>query len=51
MKTVTILLTKYTDIGSKIISMISPYGYTHASISIDEKEEILSHVCTIQVVT
>lgn len=40
MKTVTILLTKYMDIGSKIISMISPYGYTHASISIDEEEEI-----------
>lgn len=40
MKTVTILLTKYKDVGSKIISMISPYGYTHASISIDEKEEI-----------
>lgn len=40
MKTVTILLTKYMDIGSRIISMISPYGYTHASISIDENEEI-----------
>lgn len=40
MKTVTILLTKYSDLFGRFISGISKYGYSHASISIDEKEEI-----------
>jgi hypothetical protein len=40
MKTVTFLLTKFTDIFGKFISWYSNGGYTHASISIDEDEEI-----------
>ena len=40
MKTITILLTKYSDIFSKFISLISKGSYTHASISIDENEDI-----------
>ncbi|MBS6561427.1 MAG: hypothetical protein KH355_14325 [Clostridiales bacterium] len=40
MKTITILLTKYSDLFGKFISGISKYGYSHASISIDEKEEV-----------
>ena len=40
MKTVTILPTKYSDLFGRFISGISKYGYSHASISIDEKEEI-----------
>lgn len=38
-KTVTILLTKYTDLFSRFISLISKNGYSHASISIDGNEE------------
>jgi hypothetical protein len=40
MKTVTILLTKFTDVFGKFVSWYSHGGYTHASISIDEDEEI-----------
>jgi hypothetical protein len=40
MKTVTILLTKYTDIFGRFLSWYSHDGYSHASISIDEEEEI-----------
>lgn len=40
MKTVTILLTRYSDLFGRFICGISRYGYSHASISIDEKEEI-----------
>lgn len=40
MKTVTILLTKYSDLFGRFISWISGDGYSHASISIDEEEEI-----------
>lgn len=40
MKTVTILLTRYSDLFGRFIAGISRYGYSHASISIDEKEEI-----------
>lgn len=39
-KTVTILLTKYTDLFSRFISIISKNGYSHASISVDGDEEI-----------
>lgn len=38
-RTVDILLTKYTDLFSRLISLISKNGYSHASISIDEKME------------
>ena len=40
MKTVTILLTRYSDIMGRFICKISRYKYSHASISIDEKEEV-----------
>lgn len=40
MKTVTVLLTKYSDLFGKFICGISRHKYSHASISIDEKEEI-----------
>lgn len=40
MKMVTILLTKYSDLFGRFISAISRDGYSHASISIDGKEEI-----------
>lgn len=40
MKTITILLTKYSDFFGRFISRISKYGYSHASISIDAREEI-----------
>jgi len=40
MKTVTILLTKYSDLFGSFISVISGNGYSHASISIDGEEEI-----------
>jgi hypothetical protein len=40
MKNVTILLTKFTDVFGKFVSWYSHGGYTHASISIDEDEEI-----------
>ena len=40
MKTVTILLTRYSDWFGKFISAISKNRYSHASISIDEDEEI-----------
>ena len=40
MKTVTILLTKYSDFLGRFISGISKYHYSHASISIDGEEEI-----------
>lgn len=40
MKTITILLTRYSDLFGRFICGISRHGYSHASISIDEKEEI-----------
>lgn len=40
MRTVTILLTRYSDWFSKFISLISRESYSHASISIDGEEEI-----------
>ena len=40
MKTVTILLTKYSDWFGKFICAISKNSYSHASISIDGAEEI-----------
>lgn len=40
MKTVTILLTKYSDLVGRFICRISKNRYSHASISIDEAEEI-----------
>lgn len=40
MKTVTVLLTRYSDLFGKFICGISKNGYSHASISIDENEEI-----------
>lgn len=39
-KTVTILLTKYSDFWGRIIRGINGEGYSHASISMDEEEEI-----------
>lgn len=40
MKTVTVLLTRYSDLFGKIICAISKHGYSHASLSIDGEEEI-----------
>ena len=40
MKTVTILLTKYSGWYARLICWASKSKYSHASISIDEKEEI-----------
>jgi hypothetical protein len=40
MKTVTISLTKYSDFLGRLIRGIDGSGYSHASISIDGKEEI-----------
>ena len=40
MRTVTISLTKYTDFLGRLIRGIDQSGYSHASISIDGKEEI-----------
>lgn len=40
MKTVTILLTKYSDMFGRCICKLSRSGYSHASISIDGDEEI-----------
>lgn len=40
MKTVTILLTKYSDWFGTFICKICKKDYSHASISIDEKEEV-----------
>ena len=40
MKTITILLTKYSDPFGRFICGISKNRYSHASISIDETEEI-----------
>lgn len=40
MRTVTILLTRYSDWFGKFIRAIGRSGYSHASISIDGKEEI-----------
>ena len=39
-KTITILLTRYSDLFSSFIYTISNRGYTHASLSIDEEEEL-----------
>ena len=39
MKTISILLTSYTDIFSQIVNLFSN-GYSHSSISIDESENI-----------
>ena len=40
MKTVTILLTRYSGLFGRFICGISKHGYSHASISIDGAEEI-----------
>ena len=40
MKTVTVLLTRYSDLFGKVICTISKYSYSHASISVDDEEEI-----------
>lgn len=40
MKTVTVLLTSYSDLFSRFISGISKHHYSHASISIDGNEEL-----------
>lgn len=40
MKTVTVLLTRYSGFFGSFISGISKHGYSHASLSIDENEEI-----------
>lgn len=40
MKTVTVLLTKYSGIFGRFICAVSRHGYSHASISIDGAEEI-----------
>ena len=40
MRTVTILLTKYSGWFGRFICAISKNGYSHASISIDGAEEI-----------
>ena len=40
MKQVTILLTKYTDFWGRFARGITGKGFSHASISLDEKEEI-----------
>lgn len=39
MKNVAILLTKYTDFMSRFVCILTRGGYSHVSISIDEKEE------------
>lgn len=36
MPTVSILLTKYSDWGSTLIYTLTGFGYTHASISLDD---------------
>lgn len=41
-KTVTILLTKYSSWFGRFICAISKNGYSHASISIDDAEEIFT---------
>lgn len=40
MRTVTVLLTKYSDLFGRFICGINRNGYSHASISIDGTEEI-----------
>lgn len=40
MKTVTILLTRYSDMMGRFICRISRHQYSHASVSIDDKEEV-----------
>lgn len=40
MKKVTVLLTKYTDFWGRFARGITGKGYSHASISLDENEEI-----------
>lgn len=40
MRTVTILLTRYSDLFGRFICRISTNKYSHASISIDREEEI-----------
>lgn len=40
MKKVTILLTKYTDFWGRFARGITGKGFSHASISLDENEEI-----------
>ncbi|MEI3266318.1 MAG: hypothetical protein V8R85_03950 [Frisingicoccus sp.] len=39
-KTITILLTGYSDWFSRFIRIISRSGYSHASLSIDGTEEV-----------
>lgn len=40
MKTITILLTGYSDWFGRFIRVISRSGYSHASLSIDGTEEV-----------
>jgi len=40
MKSVTILLTKYSDCISTILYQIGGHGYTHASLSLEENENV-----------
>lgn len=40
MKTVTVLLTRYSDLFGRFICKISRNAYSHASISIDGEEQI-----------
>lgn len=40
MRTITILLTKYSDFLGRMVRGISGKGYSHASLSIDGNEEI-----------
>lgn len=35
-KTVTVLLTKYSDFASRLVAIISGSGYTHASLALDD---------------
>lgn len=38
MKTITVLLTKYSDWVSSIVYHMGGHGYTHASLSLDEAD-------------
>lgn len=40
MRTVTVLLTRYSDLFGRFLCVVSKNKYSHASISIDENEEI-----------
>lgn len=44
-KTITILLTRYSDLFSSFLYAISNRGYTHASLSLDEEDEFFYSFC------